>query len=824
MNRPLAAVVLLAALAAPSRGAAFVWPNVPDEIARALSNDDVGERRMAAARLRELPAGYAIPLVSKALGDSDIDVRLVAARAAVELRVPGSGERVVSWLGEGDSRLRLMACEVIRFSAASTAVSPLERALGDANADVRAAAATTLGVLGAHEAVPALLGHLDDPSPEVRTALVLALGRIGDVRAVVPLLGKVQDGSHEVRRITVRVLGDLGDSKASSALMLALRDKVVAVQIEAIDSLGRLKASDATSALAPLTLDRSNVRVRSAAVTALGRIGSPAALDALMAALPADDAQSAHSPVRDALAMMGAAAVPRLTSALSSGTSGELASGASLVLGDLGDSHNTRIIVDAMQRGQVPARVGLLALSKLGDRSALPSVLELLDSPSGPVRAAAVDAATQLLEPSQKQGSAVDPIVAQLNKPQTTLDDRVALATLLGRTGSERAAPTLTGLAASKNLRLRLAALAALGQIGAAGQDKLLLDALRDDEPDVRLTAALSLSKTADANASRELLRRLVAASEQDRMALGIALSGAMSRVNADDIATAVAQMLPTVRESLRDVLLESLGRMRSPASSAALAAWSNQAVSADDRRKIAETLAARPEQIDLTRKLLSDPDPSVQANAVWSLGFVGDQADLPALAKLVSHRDVAVAGNAIGAMGRMIARGKLRDATSLCAAVDEPRTYVRANALAALAVAHQRCGNGERERAALLSDLSPVVRARAAALLQSVTSSDAPADTRALRRCLFDDRNGGVAAQCKEHPPARANAPSVVEPVLVFVIPEGQTAPVSRAPFALVLADGIMRLGVTDRRGAVFEPVAARGEVSLAVPATLVR
>ena len=58
--------------------------------------------------------------------------------------------------------------------------------------------------------------------------------------------------------------------------------------------------------------------------------------------------------------------------------------------------------------------------------------------------------------------------------------------------------------------------------------------------------------------------------------------------------------------------------------------------------------------------------------------------------------------------------------------------------------------------------------------------------------------------------------------PLIVFVVPDGGDAPKARAPFALVLPDGTMRLGVADRRGAVFEGAALSGEVSLAVPAPL--
>jgi hypothetical protein len=51
-----------------------------------------------------------------------------------------------------------------------------------------------------------------------------------------------------------------------------------------------------------------------------------------------------------------------------------------------------------------------------------------------------------------------------------------------------------------------------------------------------------------------------------------------------------------------------------------------------------------------------------------------------------------------------------------------------------------------------------------------------------------------------------------------------GVSEPLPRAPFALLLADGTLRMGNADRRGAVFEAAAPAGVVSLLVPAALVR
>ena len=822
MKRASSAALLAAFLCVAATSEAFIWPNVPDEIAQGLGADDVAERRAAAGRLQELPSAVAAPLVLRALDDTDAEVRLTAASAAAELRIDGAGDRVVDWLGEGDSRLRRTACEVIRLSPTQRAIAPLSRVLGDANAEVRVAAAQTLGMLGNREAVPSLLGHLDDPSLEVRTAIVTALGRIGDDRAVVPLLGKVQDNAHDVRRMTVRVLGDLGDQRAASALMLALRDKSDEVRVEAIDSLGRLKAAEATSALAPLTLGRSSLAVRDAAVEALGRIGTEPAVDALMTALEQDDPFNERSPVRHALERIGPSVIPRLVSAISQSSSANVASGACLVLGEVGTDAHVQVIVRAMQRGKVPARVGLRALARRKSPAAQPYVLEMLDAPTLAVRRAAMDAAEELLDPMRHDGRPVDPIVARLSDPQLPIDERVALIRLLGKTGSARAAKTLTGLAHAEDRRVKLTAIAALGDIGLAGQDEVLLEALGDTEPSVRLAAAIALSRVAAPATASILLKRLTVSSEQDRAALGIALSGALANTKQSELTEDLLQALPRVGPEVRDVLIEGLGRMKSASAGQALARLASNTLEVDDRRKVAEALAGHPDQLSLVRRLTGDADPSVQANAVWSLGWVGESADASRLISLVADRDVAVAGNAVASLGQLVARGKHSSIDPLCKALKDGRPYVRANALSALRSVGKRCGDGAREREMLSTDLSPEVRERAAFLLWDVRSSVPAADERGLRRCLLDDRSGRVARACREK--ATGAGSVVTESVLVFIVPDGRSTPLSRAPYALVLEDGRMRMGLADRRGGVFEANAPRGRVELAVPATLVR
>jgi len=834
-------------LQTPAQVNAFVWPNVPERIARALSSSDVSERRAAAARIADLPVELGLPLAQKALGDPDVEVRLRAADSAIILRLPKAGDQVISWLSEGEARLRLAACDVIRAAPTDRSVVALGRVLGDPDAHVRVAAAAAMGSSGLPDAVSPLLGHLDDQSIEVRVEVARALGRLGDARAVVPLIGKVQDAVSEVRRAALRSLGDLGDARATSALLIALQDGSQDVRIEAVTALGKLRADEATSALAPLidTTTSTDVlsgtagpatrpgqggagvaEVRAAAVRALGKIGSEGAVRALIVALAKDDPAAPRSALREALVSAGKPSVPQLIAVLSGSPTVNAAAGAALVLGALSAREGLEPCVRAMQRGVLPLRHGLRALAMMGSPDALPSVLELLSDADPSVRREAIRAASELLDPAKPDGRAVDPARAMLLDVATPLDEKVALVKLLGRTGSPRAQDVLLPLVTTKSRPLRLAVLEALGFVGTNNLkvESVLLLALDDESAEVRLTAAAALARAGGSGAAVLLLDRLAVAAEQDRGAVGLALAGTLSRATDSKLAERVGAALPAAPDVARDALLEGLGRMRGEASAAVLRRFATTGA-IDDRRKVAEALAGHPEATSTLVTLLGDADPSVRANAAWSLGAVGKKADVAALGKLVSDPDVAVAGNAAGALGRVAERDSAASTdvrVMLCAATSDPRPYVRANAILALGLAGATCENGAVE-ALLLRDRSEAVRIAAADHLWRLVSQAAPskdADRRALLRCAAEDRNASVAQRCSRATP-RAEGK---DDVLVFVAAEGKDDPVPRAPYALVRGDGLLRMGVADRRGAFFEFATPKGTIRLTVPAQLAR
>ncbi|MGE0327432.1 MAG: HEAT repeat domain-containing protein [Polyangiaceae bacterium] len=797
----------------PAAVHAFVWPNTAERVEQDLEKPQLALRRRAATRLLELPDAVGRRLTLKALKDEDNEVRLLAAQAALELEPKGAGELVAGWLNDAEKRVRLVACEVLAISPSRNAIMPLGRVLGDPDPGVRVAAARALGASAEKDAVMPLLGHLDDKHPDVREAVIEALTELGDARAVAPIIGKIQDSRGPVRIAAAGALGRFGDNRAVSALILALRDTEREVRIRALESLGALKAQDATLAIVEALSDQQEVRV--AAVDALSRVGGERALDALMDQL----AQSADQrSVIQALSRMGEAAHTKLVQCLTGQTNRTLTNGCAAALVETRGPKSDQVIVDALRRGVVDPRIGMNGLAELKSPLGLPVVLAYLADDEPIVRRAAVEAASELLDPGKPDGRAVGPIREALQAARDRKNERRALVALLGRTGSARAANVLLPLARkSDDLGLRVAAIESLGMLGPAKADPVLIEALGDDHGSVRLAAAVALSRVAAGKSASQLLEQFEKGAEQDRSALALALGGALQHTKDAGVLERAFAALTRTRGAERDALLEALARNTEPSTTARLIKLT-QGAAAVDRAKLAEVLSRHGSARQVLIALTKDPEAAVRANAIWSLGGVATAGDASALWKAVTDSDPAVAANAVGAYARLAKRAKLDAKPSLCAALSDARPYVRANALAGLRLLGQRCPSAP-ERKLLRDDPSDVVRAKAANLIFDV--SPTADDRRALGHCESVDPSSQVAVACGE---AAEAIPATEEPVTVFVVPLGQTKPAPRAPFTLIRADGLLRMGLSDRRGAVYEFAAPRGYVELGVPVALAK
>jgi len=161
-------------------------------------------------------------------------------------------------------------------------VQVLVNLLKTAEGELSAVAAEALANLG-NSAINALTELLS--IEEFRLLAVRSLSRIRHSQTIAPLLSVVNDPQPEIRAAAIEALSSFHDPRIFPVLVKALQDLAAAVRQEAVTGLG-LRAdlqteADLVKLLAPLLLDL-NPRVCQQAAIALGRLGNPAAVQALM--------------------------------------------------------------------------------------------------------------------------------------------------------------------------------------------------------------------------------------------------------------------------------------------------------------------------------------------------------------------------------------------------------------------------------------------------------------------------------------------------------------------------------------------------------------
>jgi HEAT repeat protein len=220
-----------------------------------------------------------------------------------------AGRKLVVVLGSTDRDASLAAYRAV-LEIGGSSIPWLEDGLRSDNAAVVEACAAALGSMGSKNSVPALIQALkmSDKRPY---AAALALGEIGVLDAVPHLVVVLASSNSELRKAATRALVKIGSEAAGSVMPLLTETENEISQRAGIRVVGELRASEAVEMLVPIT--GAN---RDAASWALGRIGDPGGLEALLGAL-SDDRWQVRREAAQALGNLeDPDAVPALTGAL----------------------------------------------------------------------------------------------------------------------------------------------------------------------------------------------------------------------------------------------------------------------------------------------------------------------------------------------------------------------------------------------------------------------------------------------------------------------------------------------------------------------------
>ncbi len=385
----------------------------------------------------------------------------------------------------------------------------------DAGFAEKAAACRALVRTGTAAAVPALAKLLEDeklsdmaryalepiPDPAVDAALRAALKRVSgrplvgvigslgvrrDRAAVEPIAQRLRDADGDVAQAAARALGQIGSPAAAEALLAALPGSAGENRLAVIEGL--LRSAEALQG-AGGDADR----------------GRALAIFDNLGALPDSPHQVRAAALRGSVLLRGDGGIPVLMEALR-GQDYALAAAAARTAMELPGGAATRALADAL--AALPEDRQLLALSALGrraDKGAVPAVLALARSGSVPARVAAVRTVGELGDASATA------VLAALQRDPEAAVARAARETLAALAGPEVDAALLAQLAEA-DPAARAAAVELLAQRRTMGAMPALLKAAEDPDEDVRVRAARAVGDLGGADQFQPLIGLLLRA------------------------------------------------------------------------------------------------------------------------------------------------------------------------------------------------------------------------------------------------------------------------------------------------------------------------
>jgi HEAT repeat protein len=506
-----------------------------DEPARVQAIDELGARRAAAAEavqpLSEMlndgsakvrahaasalgqigaAAKPAVPALVELLKDPDATVRRQAVKAVMSIR-PGPQVMVplcIKLMEDSDPGVRMRILNAIS-DAGPQAVPGLIAALDNERAAYWACLVLRDMGPAAKDAVPALAAKLEDRQPDVRREAILALAAMEGAAAgaVEPIAAAL--GNEHTATAATYALGRIGQiPKAAEAVILAnvkSGDKVLSVT--SLWALARARPEDkdlrrtVTERLIE-QLKNENAMVRMAAAHALA--GLPPAPEITVPiwekALENADERTTHLAL-DAVASLGAPAVPRLVDALKHE---KLRGHVIQVLGKIGPAAApatpalTGLIAD---KDDDVAYEALMALAKIGPgaKAAVPEVMKVL---AGGDKSNVPTAAYVLGKIGPDAAAALPALRGLLAGDDALAAEVSAWALTQIRPGSPEiaaeAVPVLIKALSSPLPEVRQGAVKALGELGPlarSAQDAVEKAAAGDEDEAVKAEAAKALPR-----------------------------------------------------------------------------------------------------------------------------------------------------------------------------------------------------------------------------------------------------------------------------------------------------------------------------------------
>ncbi len=538
-----------------------------------LTRDDDGEVRMYAAQtLGKLKDRRAIPVLMLLLDDPVVNVRYHAIEALANLRASEAAGELARIALSGDFFVAFAALDALRSIDEPTVASRLTPLLQDEN--LRSPAIGALAQLGDHSVVEPLAGLLDRPHLVAVVAEALATlqeryeKQFGEGQYVIDLAARyitetgarnLMDALNTVAgdrlRVVVRVLGWIGDDSMVADLTRLLGS--LTLRSEVIETFVRHGAR--VTKLLDEQLNAEDLETRRAAVAALGRIGNPSSVPALIRALSDLDLtvdaagalgrvgdRRAYEPLLELLGSDRGAVRRAAISALHSighprmpddvcrllvDSNPHIRESGVRIAGYFGYPECETLLLQAVHdSNESVRRAAVENLSNLGDEIVLPVLRAAVRDESSKIRAAAaqsfgslesVVAVPDLIQAMTdsdawvryyaarslgrlRSPDSIDALAVAL-RSDSAMQVRIAAADALGSIGGRRTVALLAPFVNSEDQDLAREVLLALGVVGHPDAMEPLMGALRSNDSSRRLDAVRAIAARRDSEAAEAL-------------------------------------------------------------------------------------------------------------------------------------------------------------------------------------------------------------------------------------------------------------------------------------------------------------------------------
>lgn len=462
-----------------------------DQLLPLLVRDQPAVRRAAAALLGELGDRRAIEPLIAALDDVDDTVVAAAAGAAAALGDPAALAALFSLLSHPGANVRHAAVAAINSLGADGTAGLVGEALQHPRAPVREAALRIAGYFGFPEHTAAIRDALDDPIEDVRRAAIEQLPVLEDGQAQRRLIDALETETPRNRAAAAHALRLADDPRAGAPLVKALADPDAWVRYFAAASLASHPgAPGAAVRLAALATRDAATHVRIAAVTTLGVVNGPAAIEI---------ADRLFDDPDDDLAAAAVAAVAAVESPEADDRFARAAQSSRPLL--------QVAAVRASARRPTIESIELLAwAARIADppalhRDAISGLCAIVEAPDRPiVRRNAVEALLELAADSTHRDAVISAIGTL---PDAAVSDvasglsasrvpaRLATVDALAAMRNPRASRELARALRDEDAAVRAASVAAFGKLGTPSVARIIAAMRRTDaDPNVRHRAA----------------------------------------------------------------------------------------------------------------------------------------------------------------------------------------------------------------------------------------------------------------------------------------------------------------------------------------------